>query len=221
MGYSRQNKTRHISELLQVLPGVRIAAWVDGGSPNKRLGERHKRGSVKVAPYPKKMHGGVQNKTPNGDTKTKVLMKVTSHEDLFGEVHLQLESIYLEDAIRGAGYNHPEARSALQEAIVCEMRSTLKKTISVYEYSKYQFDFMRGREVLPRLQNAVKSINRRTSLEKAQKVIEEIWNDLDFVLPTDSARSYPSQLRKISLLQAFADTNFNTIIDTKTKQYDL
>ena len=200
---------KHIKDILQDLPCVRMAAWVDGGSPNKQLGVRQKRGSQKVAPFLKNRHGGALNKTPNWVIKTNCVMKVSKQGDLFGEVEIILESPNLDKTVKGIGFDFYQAVEHFEKAVVQEMRTTLKKLLSVYKHSKYQFEPIKGKEVLEILEKATKRINRRTRLKKAKNVIGAIYEHLEFILPRPEARTFPSQIKKVDLLGEFIDFDFS------------
>lgn len=212
MDQNKNKDPRHISEILLDWPDLKTTAWVNGGSPNKRPGERHKRGSRKVAPSFKKLYGGASNKTPNWVIKTNYLMKVSKQGDLFGEVEIILQSPHLDESIKGLGSDFGRACVHFEYQVVLAMKDTLNKLISVYSYSKHQFDPISGKEILERLENAKKSITKRSRLEKAQSVLEAIYVDLEAVLPNPNARTYPSQFKKVNLLYEFTDFDFSNWI---------
>lgn len=212
MDQNKNHGPRHISEILLDWPGLKTTAWVNGGSPNKRPGERHKRGSRKVAPFHKKWHGGASNKTPNWVIKTNYLMKVSKQGDLFGEVEIILESPYLDECIKGLGADFGRACAHFESQVIQSMKDTLRKLISVYAYSKHQFHPISGQQVLERLEDAKRRITKRSRLEKAQSALEAIYVDLEAVLPNPNARTYPSQFKKVHLLYEFVDFDFSNWI---------
>lgn len=135
-------------------------------------------------------------------------MKISTHEDLFGETELWLESLYLDEPIKGLGSSWEAARADFEQRVVIEMRTTLSKLRTVYQKTKYQFNPLDCKQVLLVLENTLKSTNRRTSIPKLQVRLTAVFGDLELVLPNPKAKSYPSQLKKINLIGAFIDFDF-------------
>jgi hypothetical protein len=138
-----------------------------------------------------------------------VSMQIT----LFQDWEINLTSDKLDHPVTGGAYFFNNAKKQLERELIRIVRKELRKLISVYRYSKYQLDYLESRETLGQLEKLLSSFNTRTKLQRVQDLIEYNLDLIEIVLPGESARSYPSQLRKINFLRDILLFNLDSIVE--------
>lgn len=125
---------------------------------------------------------------------------VVISQTLFCDWHITLTSNNLDYPVIGSAFFFNNAKIKLERALSRTARLELRKLITVYKYSKYEFDPLEGRETLEKLEQLLSSFNAKTKLLRLQQLLMANQTTLEQVLPTKRARSYPSQRMKVNFL---------------------
>jgi hypothetical protein len=139
-------------------------------------------------------------------------------QTLFHDWKITLNSEKLDRPIIGSAFFFNNAKINLERELLRTARQELRKLISVYKHSKYEFNPIEGPVTLEKLEQLLTSFNSRTKLVRLQKLLQANAEVLELALPIESARTYPSQQRKIDFLMDLILLDLDTIHPPKPEQ---
>lgn len=145
---------------------------------------------------------------------------ILAEQTLFHDWKITLTSDKLDHPIVGTAFFFNNAKLNLEREVLRTARQQLRKLISVYKHSKYEFNPIVGRETLEKLEQLLTSFNARTKLTRLQELLETNFDTLERTIPGESARSYPSQLRKVDFLGDLIELDLDRIEKPTPGQLD-
>lgn len=153
------------------------------------------------------------NKTsPPYSSKSAPSYTILVEQTLFQEWEIKLITDLLDQPVVGGSRLFKDALHNFKRELIRATRQQLRKLISVYKHSKYEFNPVEGRETLEKLERLLTSFNARTKLSHLQEILETNFDTIECTLPKPSARSYPSQCRKIDFFDELIDLDLEQIV---------
>lgn len=150
--------------------------------------------------------------SPNLSLAILILMTVAILIDMFSNTEISLTSKYSDRPIRGVSFFFSSAKLNLESNLKSEVRGTIKKLISVYRHSKYQYDPLKGQEMIDKAQKLLSRFNAKSSLERIQSLLNENFDVFEGFIPSSTkSRTYRSQLEKVNFLADFVEFDFSSI----------